>query len=124
MKLNEVAAYLGRSDDQVRRYRKDGLRPSHKIGKELYYDRTAVMEFAKARGLRTVEPVQPADDIKVASLPIEQKRSLAAQIEGLTRQYDRQEIDYSQFVDSVRAASGRPFGEGSQSYPLAVGTAR
>jgi Helix-turn-helix domain len=109
MKMNEVAAYLGKCNDQVRRYRGKGLLPAHKTGKELFYDRAAVIEFAQARGIRTAETVQPASDITVVNLPLDKKRELAARVEGYTGQYQRKEIDVEQYTQAVIAASGTRF---------------
>jgi hypothetical protein len=53
MKLSEVAAFLGKSIAQTRRYMDSGLLPAHKVGKELLFARAAVIEFARERGIRT-----------------------------------------------------------------------
>jgi len=59
MKLSEVAAFLGRSINQVRNYMNSGLLSPEKRGKELFFDRAAVVEFARARGIRVAEREVP-----------------------------------------------------------------
>lgn len=59
MKLAEAAAFLGKSIAQTRRYMDSGLLPAHKVGKELFFDRDTVIEFARSRGIRTAEREVP-----------------------------------------------------------------
>lgn len=53
MKLSEVAAFLGRSIDMVRRYMNEGLLTAEKRGNQLFFNREEVINFAKSRGIHT-----------------------------------------------------------------------
>jgi phage terminase Nu1 subunit (DNA packaging protein) len=59
MKTQEVAALLDKSIEQVRRYHKQGLLIATQSGRELLFDRDAVLEFARTRGIRTAEREVP-----------------------------------------------------------------
>ena len=62
MKTQEVAALLDRSIEQIRRYHKQGLLVATQNGRELLFDRDAVLEFARTRGIRTAEREAPQGD--------------------------------------------------------------
>ncbi|HEY7414678.1 MAG TPA: helix-turn-helix domain-containing protein [Ktedonobacteraceae bacterium] len=57
MRVQEVAALLNKSPEQVRRYIKDGKLHPTKEGKEHIFDRAEVLQFAQSRGIPITHPV-------------------------------------------------------------------
>jgi excisionase family DNA binding protein len=102
MRLDEVAAFIGKSVAQTRRYMDSGLLPSYKDGKLRRFKRPDVVAFASTHGLRTAETVQ----LTLEDISPDHERELAAKVEGYTDQYKRQEINRKQYVKAVIAASG------------------
>ena len=103
MRLDEVAAFIGKSVAQTRRYMESGLLTPHKAGKHLLFDRAQVVAFAQARGLRIDEQAITGP----VEMTPERAEIVAATIEGYTEKYRRDKMSPLEYVQKVHlAASG------------------
>ena len=107
MRLDEVAAFIGKSVAQTRRYMESGLLTPHKAGKHLLFDREQVIAFAQARGLRTAEPPDKALTVATFGEPDEQKAEIIYSLmAGQVQRVRDGQTTPTQAVNVVLAASG------------------